>query len=60
MSNHVIHYQLLLPARNYLYQSNYCRYTEYSHISTIDPLADLNMSTWNVKSATIDWFEYEN
>jgi len=56
----VIHYPLLLTARNYLRLSNHCPYTDYWHVSTIDPVADSNISARNVKSATIDRIEYAN
>ena len=56
----VIHYPLLLTARNYLRLFNHYTYSDYSHVSTIDPVADSNMSARNVKSATIDRIEYAN
>ena len=54
----MIDYPLLLTARNYLRLSNQCPYTDYSHVLTIDPVADMYMSARNVKSATIDRIEY--
>ena len=38
--------------------SDHCPYTDYSHISTIGPLADLYMSASAVKSSSADGIEY--
>jgi len=37
---------------------DHCPYIDYSHISTIGPLADLYMSASAVKSASTDGMEY--
>ena len=37
---------------------DYCPYSDYSHISTIGPLADSYMSASAVKSTSADGIEY--
>ena len=56
--NPVIHYPLPLPAGNYMRLPDHCPYTDYSHISTIEPLADSYMSASVVKSTSADGIEY--
>jgi len=40
--------------------SNYCSYTDYSHVSTGGPLADSYMSACHVKFTTLDRIECVN
>ena len=54
----MIHYPLPLPAGNYMRLPDNCPYTDYSHISTIEPLADSYMSASSVKSTSADEIEY--
>ena len=56
----MIHNGLPLRTRNYMHLSNYSPYSDYSHVSRSGPLADLDMSTCQVKSTTIDRIEYVN
>ena len=58
MINPVIHYPWPLPAVNYILLPDHCPYTNYSHISTIGPLVEWDMSATTVKSTSADGSEF--